>query len=68
MALVRTLGPAWDQVNATHMGIVRRAIDDHGGTCVRTEGDAIFAVFPEARAAVGAAIDAHTIRAVTLGA
>ncbi len=59
MALVRTLGPAWDEVNATHMAIVRRAIGDHGGTCVRTEGDAVFAVFPEARAAVAAAIDAQ---------
>jgi predicted ATPase/class 3 adenylate cyclase len=59
MGLVRTLGPDWDQVNATHMSIVRRAIHDHGGTSVRTEGDAIFAVFPEARAAVAAAIDAQ---------
>ena len=59
MGLVRTLGPAWDHVNATHMRIVRYAIDDHGGTWVRTEGDAVFAVFPEARAAVSAAIDAQ---------
>jgi predicted ATPase/class 3 adenylate cyclase len=59
MRLVRELGPAWDAVSASHMGIVRRAIDDHGGICVRTEGDAVFAVFPEARAAAAAAIAAQ---------
>jgi predicted ATPase/class 3 adenylate cyclase len=57
MALVRALGPAWDEVNAMHMDIVRRAIDRRRGATVRTEGDAIFAVFPEARAAVAAAIE-----------
>ena len=59
MALIRALGQGWDPVNATHMGMIRQAIDEHGGTCIRTEGDAIFAVFPEARAAVGAAIDSQ---------
>jgi predicted ATPase len=59
MSLISALGQAWDSVNATHMGIVRRAIDEHGGTVVRTEGDAIFAVFPEARAGVAAAIEAQ---------
>lgn len=59
MRLIRGLGPGWDAVNAAHMGIIRRAVDDHGGTCVRTEGDALFAVFPEARAAAVAAIDAQ---------
>jgi predicted ATPase/class 3 adenylate cyclase len=59
MRLVRALGPAWDAVNGTHMGLVRRAIDAHGGTVVRTEGDAIFAVFPEARAGVAAAVAAQ---------
>jgi predicted ATPase/class 3 adenylate cyclase len=59
MRLVRALGPAWDAVNGTHMGLVRRAIDEHGGTVVRTEGDAIFAVFPEARSGVAAAVAAQ---------
>ena len=59
MRLVRELGPAWDAVNGAHMGLVRRAIDEHGGTVIRTEGDAIFAVFPEARAGVAAAISAQ---------
>jgi predicted ATPase/class 3 adenylate cyclase len=59
MWLARQLGSGWDAVNAVHMGIVRRAVDDHGGTCVRTEGDAIFAVFPQARAAAAGAIEAQ---------
>lgn len=63
MRLVRELGGAWDAVCASHMGLIRRAVDDHGGICVRTEGDAVFAVFPEARRAVSAAIAAQ--RALT---
>ncbi|HKQ17924.1 MAG TPA: NB-ARC domain-containing protein, partial [Solirubrobacterales bacterium] len=59
MRLVRDLGPEWDAVNATHMGLIRRTIDDAGGTVVRTEGDAMFAVFPEARAAITAAVEAQ---------
>jgi predicted ATPase/class 3 adenylate cyclase len=59
MGLVRELGSSWDAVNATHMSVIRTAVDAHGGSVVRTEGDAMFAVFPEARAAVGAAIDAQ---------
>ena len=57
MKLVRALGTAWDEVNATHFDILRDAVERHGGVCVRTEGDAMFAVFPEAGAAVDAAID-----------
>ena len=34
-------------------------VDAHGGACVRTEGDAFFGVFPEAGAAVAAAVDAQ---------
>jgi predicted ATPase/class 3 adenylate cyclase len=59
MRLVRELGAAWDGVSASHMGLIRRAVDDHAGICVRTEGDAVFAVFPEARKAVSAAIAAQ---------
>jgi predicted ATPase/class 3 adenylate cyclase/GGDEF domain-containing protein len=59
MSLISALGREWDAVNGTHMGMVRRAIDAHGGIVVRTEGDAIFAVFPEARAGVAAAIEAQ---------
>jgi predicted ATPase/class 3 adenylate cyclase len=59
MGLARELGRSWDAVSASHMGIIRREVDGHGGVCVRTEGDAVFAVFPEARAAVAAAIAAQ---------
>jgi len=60
MALAGSLGGAtWDSLNATHMGIIRRAVDGHGGVCVRTEGDAFFGVFPEAGAAVAAAAEAQ---------
>jgi predicted ATPase/class 3 adenylate cyclase len=59
MRLVRELGPRWDAVNAAHMDVIRRSVEERGGTLVRTEGDATFAVFPEARAAMAAAIDAQ---------
>jgi predicted ATPase/class 3 adenylate cyclase len=62
MAMARALGSRWDAINATHLGLIRAAVDAHGGVCVRTEGDAFFGVFPEAGAAVRAAI--QTQRAV----
>jgi predicted ATPase/class 3 adenylate cyclase len=57
MALARALGVSWDAINAAHMGILRQAVERHGGVCVRSEGDALFAVFPEAGAALLAAVD-----------
>ena len=59
MGLARSLGPRWDELNARHIGLIDAAIVAHGGTTVRTEGDAVFAVFPEAIAAVSAAADAQ---------
>ena len=59
MRLVRELGSAWDEANEAHMELIRAAVGEHGGIVVRTEGDAAFAVFPEARAAVAAAIAAQ---------
>ena len=59
MALARSVGGRWDAINAVHLGLIRGAVDAHGGVCVRTEGDAFFGVFPEAGAAVAAAIDAQ---------
>ena len=59
MGLVRELGPRWDTVNAAHIDLIRRAVDAHGGAVVRTEGDAVFAAFREAGAAVAAAVDAQ---------
>jgi len=59
MRLVWVLGSAWDDLNAAHLGIIRDAVEKHGGVSVRTEGDALFAAFPEAAAAIRAAIDAQ---------
>jgi len=56
MGLARALGPAWDDVNAEHLSLVRADVEVPGGIVVRTEGDAVFAVFPEAGAAVAAAV------------
>jgi predicted ATPase/class 3 adenylate cyclase len=59
MSLVQALGSAWDDLNASHLRIIRDAVEEHGGVTVRTEGDALFAAFPEAGAAIRAAIDAQ---------
>lgn len=59
MAMAGSLGTRWDEINAAHLGLIRRAVDRLGGATVRTEGDALFAVFPEAGAAVSAAIEAQ---------
>ena len=59
MRLVRALGSRWDEINAIHLGLIRSAVEDHGGVVVRTEGDALFAAFPEARAATEAAVAAQ---------
>jgi class 3 adenylate cyclase len=57
MGLVRALGARWDVLNATHLGILRAAVGGNGGVCVRTEGDALLAAFPEAGAALRAAVE-----------
>jgi predicted ATPase/class 3 adenylate cyclase len=57
MSMARTLGAGWDALDAIHADLIRQAIGAHGGTLVRTEGDAVFAVFTDAGAAVAAAID-----------
>jgi len=59
MRLAQEFGPQWDELNETHLRSIRKAVAHHGGRIVRTEGDAVFAVFPEARAAVRAAVDAQ---------
>jgi predicted ATPase/class 3 adenylate cyclase len=58
-ALVRSLGERYDRLLGDHFAIVRRAFDAHDGTEIRTEGDAIFAVFADATAAVTAAAEAQ---------
>ena len=59
MVLARALGGDWDAVNAAHLDLLRDVVESHGGTVVRTEGDALFAVFPEAGAAAAAAVEAQ---------
>ena len=59
MSLARAHGATWEQANAGHLGLIRRAVEAHGGTSVRTEGDAFFGAFQEAGAAVSAAADAQ---------
>lgn len=59
MACMRALGAAWDDENARHLAIIRAAVAAHDGVVVRTEGDALFAAFGEAGAALDAAIDAQ---------
>ena len=62
MALARALGARWDERNTEHLELLQATIDTYGGRIVRTEGDAVFAAFPEAGAAVAAAV--HGQRAV----
>src|SRR3982074_1660968 len=58
--MVRTLGTdRWETVLEIHSGIIREALATHGGTEVRTEGDAFFVVFASPTAAVRAAVSAQ---------
>ena len=59
MRLVHALGSRWDEINGIHLGLLLSAVDAHGGVVVRTEGDALFAAFGEARAATDAAVAAQ---------
>ncbi|MDQ3401291.1 MAG: adenylate/guanylate cyclase domain-containing protein, partial [Chloroflexota bacterium] len=49
----------WEEVLERHAGILRTALAQNQGVEVRTEGDAIFAVFTSARGAVRAAAAAQ---------
>ena len=57
--LVQALGAGFHRVLDDHHALIRKAIADEGGTVVSTEGDAFFAVFTTAPAAVSAAIAAQ---------
>jgi len=57
--LLRELGDAYPALLGRHNRILRAAVEDHGGTVVGSEGDAIFAVFAGAAAAVAAAVAAQ---------
>ena len=64
--LARRLGDGWPDVLALHHAIVGSAIRDAGGHVDGTDGDAFFAVFPTAAAAVDAATLAQrALRATT---
>ena len=47
--------PVWAEVVGRHDELMRRAIEGHAGSVVKTEGDAFFAAFPGAAEAVAAA-------------
>jgi predicted ATPase/class 3 adenylate cyclase len=54
--LERAIGAvAWSDIVARHDGILRAAIEGHGGVVVKTEGDAFFAAFGAPQDAVVAA-------------
>ncbi len=57
--LVQELGDGWVDLVARHDAVLRAAIASGGGTVVRTEGDAFFAVFPTASGGIKAAVDAQ---------
>jgi predicted ATPase/class 3 adenylate cyclase len=57
--LLQALGERWQPVLEDHNRLVRGAIRDAGGIDLRTEGDAFFAVFRSAPAAVTAAAAAQ---------
>jgi len=57
--LARSLGERWRGVLEAHHAVLRSAIGAAGAGYMRTEGDAFFAVFSSARAAVAACIDAQ---------
>jgi predicted ATPase/class 3 adenylate cyclase len=57
--LLRELGPDYRPVQTDHMQIMRDAITAGGGEEIRTEGDAFFAVFPSAKGAVAASVQAQ---------
>jgi predicted ATPase/class 3 adenylate cyclase len=59
--LVSALGEAFPRVLDEHFALLDRAVTGEGGTPVSSEGDALFAVFPSARQAIGAALTAQRL-------
>lgn len=57
--LARLLGPEYRQVLIEHRRILLRALTEHGGTALFSEGDSLFVVFSDATAAVEACIAAQ---------
>jgi len=57
--LLERLGSRYDVLLEQHRRVVRRAVAEHGGREVRTEGDAFFVAFARASDAVRAAVAAQ---------
>ena len=57
--LVQALGDAYPAILRDHLAILERAVEDAGGRVFGTEGDAVFAVFAAAPAAIRAGADAQ---------
>ena len=57
--LVQALDEGWVAVLEAHNDLVGKAISDHDGVVVKTEGDSFFAVFPAAIDAVRASVAAQ---------
>ena len=57
--LLEQLGDGYHAVQDRHTAILREAISSGGGSVVNTEGDSFFGVFPDAGAAVAAAVQAQ---------
>ncbi|MCA1702956.1 MAG: adenylate/guanylate cyclase domain-containing protein, partial [Actinobacteria bacterium] len=57
--LLQHLGPAYEELVATHRALLRDALSSHGGAEVDTQGDAFFYAFAGATDAVHAATQAQ---------
>ena len=57
--MAEALGDRWGAVLEAHHDLMRRAIESRGGSIEGREGDAVFALFPDAEPAVEAAVAAH---------
>lgn len=57
--LVSTLGSHWVSTLERHFEIITSAFENHDGLVLKTDGDAVFAVFEHAQEAVLAAVDAQ---------
>ena len=57
--LLQRLGDRYVEILERHNELLRQAFEHHAGTVVGTEGDSFFVVFPAARDALAAAIDAQ---------
>ncbi len=57
--LLGALGDAYSDVRSDHLRLIRAAVSERGGEELGTEGDAVFAHFPEPGDAVAAAVNAQ---------